>query len=121
MRRIAGVIRLVRFERVRVCGLEERKRRWGIAGRTQPAAALELEAYVRNRIVPCELLGFGKQASAGIEFVTKGFDASELRLHLRATGVGLLATELLTEANLGRIEVFEIPERPQPIRHRRAG
>ncbi len=97
--------------------LEERQRGLRIAARAQDPPSLEVDANEGTRArarqrfgVPDELLGL-------VEVAAQPVDPGELRQHLRAPAVVLLGVEELTKAAFARVEIVEVPQRPEVVAH----
>ena len=58
-----------------------------------------------------------EQPLSGLEVAAQALDAGELGQHLGTCSAVRLGREQLAEPALGRVEIVEVPERPQSIGH----
>ena len=112
---VHGYEELAGFEGRRERGLEQRERGLHVPARTSQPAALEVYPRPRDPARP-DRLRLLDQPLAFFEVSAKPLDAGELGQHFGAT-LRAFQGELGSEALLGRVEVVEIPQRPQAVGH----
>ena len=115
---VSGEVVLARVTRKRKRCFEERQGAFGIPTRPQLPAALEVDAHLRNGTRSGKSFRLLQQAIAGIEVIPQTLDSRKLRQDLRAPSVLWLVIQLRAKSLLGRLQIVEIPQGAQTVRHR---